>query len=141
MAHNGVWQDPLRYIRDKTDAYTERYDLSGHGDYIREYNFATVYPGYPESVRCGRDNIKYGLETEVLDVATGDTLQFAQTRSEPSTWSNKTWDCKGGAGACTEGGIGFVSPSALPPDAENKTSRDNVAAGCSVCRIVSSFRM
>jgi hypothetical protein len=98
--------------------YTERYDLPGHGDYIREYNFATVYPDYPES---GRDNIKDGPESEVLDVAAGDTLESAQARSEPSTWSNKTWNCEGGAGACTDGGIGYVSASALP-DAGDKTS-------------------
>jgi hypothetical protein len=70
-----------------------------------------VSPDYPESVRCGRDNVKHALDTDVLDLVAGDTLEFAHVRSDPEEWSDKTWECEGGAGACYDGRTGFVSLS------------------------------
>jgi hypothetical protein len=111
IAHNSVWQAPTRYFRNKTVPYEERFSLPGHGFTTREFNYATVYPDYPESVRCGRDNVKHAQDTDVLDVVAGDTLEFAHVRNNPEDWKRGTWECKGGAGACYEGATGFVSIS------------------------------
>ncbi|KAF2684553.1 lytic polysaccharide monooxygenase [Lentithecium fluviatile CBS 122367] len=107
IAHNGQWEAPFRYMRNKTSPYEERFSLPGHGFTTRDYNYATVYPDYPESVRCGRDNIKHALDTEVLDVQAGDALEFAHTRDEPSEWTDATFNCSSGYGACYEGQVGM----------------------------------
>jgi hypothetical protein len=39
-----------------------------------------------ELVRCGRDNMAHGADTEVLTVRPGDTIEVAHSREEPEDW-------------------------------------------------------
>ncbi|KAH8593305.1 glycosyl hydrolase family 61-domain-containing protein [Bisporella sp. PMI_857] len=101
IAHNGEWQHPTRYIRNKTTPYEEQFCLPGAGCTSRTYNFPTDMRDRPESIRCGRDNILHGGYTETLTVRAGDTLEFAHQRWDPEEWYDEQWyNCPYGYGSC-----------------------------------------
>lgn len=58
-------------------------------------------------MRCGRDNLAWAEQTEVLKVKAGDTIEFAALYYSPSDWDNTDrvqWDgCPEGRGVCSSG--------------------------------------
>ncbi|CAG9988149.1 unnamed protein product [Clonostachys byssicola] len=100
LAHNGEWQAPTQFIRNKTEPFEERSTPNTNNN-ERLYNFPTFVSDYPESVRCGRDNMAHAANTEVLRVKAGDTIEIAHTRISPSDWADNQWyDCPNGRGSC-----------------------------------------
>lgn len=71
---------------------------------VRDWNYPTYPTDHPNSVRCGRDNLKWAPETEVLKVKPGDTLQFQPLQIPPNQWNDTKrvqWDnCPNGQGVC-----------------------------------------
>lgn len=68
---------------------------------IRYYNGPTyAVTDYPDSVRCGRDNMAHATDTDILTVRAGDKLEFAHQRSEPE-WPPEMWNnCPDERGSC-----------------------------------------
>jgi hypothetical protein len=103
LALNGEWQAPTRFIRNKTEPFYDTY-APGQGDtsnYYR-YNFPTYIVNFPNSMRCGRDNMAHAAGTETLKVSTKDTLEFVSVADYPPWGPNYVqWDnCPGGRGLC-----------------------------------------
>lgn len=68
---------------------------------VRNFLDPTYPTDIPESVRCGRGTMIHGVETEVLDVFAGDTIEVAHQRNEPSEWTDAMWyNCPDGRGSC-----------------------------------------
>ncbi|KAF2691079.1 lytic polysaccharide monooxygenase [Lentithecium fluviatile CBS 122367] len=111
IAHNGIWQHPTRYIRNKTAPFNETwFNQPGLGPY-HGYNFPTEYVNLPESVRCGRDNMAHAADTEVLRVAAGDEIEFAHQRYEPEEWTDDMfYGCPEGRGTCHKYGMDINHP-------------------------------
>jgi hypothetical protein len=90
--------------RNKTDAFTELASPDTQNNY-RGYHFPTYSTtDYPDSVRCGRDNMAHAADTEVLKLKAGDTLEFVTTAAEPTVWESDkvTWDgCPENRGFCS----------------------------------------
>ncbi|KAI0166931.1 glycosyl hydrolase family 61-domain-containing protein [Hypoxylon sp. FL1284] len=100
IAHNGEWQEPLRFIRNKTSPFEEPQTPDTNVN-TRGYHFPTYSTDLPESARCGRDNVAHAANTEVLTVKAGDTVEFAHQRKEPYMWADDQWyDCPEGRGSC-----------------------------------------
>ncbi|KAF2791623.1 lytic polysaccharide monooxygenase [Melanomma pulvis-pyrius CBS 109.77] len=103
IAVNDEWQAPTRYIRNKTEPYTEP-STPGQSDpfqNIRWYNFPTYASDNPNSVRCGRDNMAHAASTETLKVKAGDKIEMAHQRVEPSEWQDNQWyGCPDKRGTC-----------------------------------------
>ncbi|KAI3336514.1 glycosyl hydrolase family 61-domain-containing protein [Xylariaceae sp. AK1471] len=107
IAHNGEWQEPLRYIRNKTTPYYDigRPEDTGEATFYRSYNFPTYSVDRAESQRCGRDSMNYANGTDVLKVRAGDTIEFAHHRFEPEEWKDSDFvDCPDGRGTCRHDG-------------------------------------
>ena len=122
LAHNGVWKEPLQYIRYELHtvdyAVPSNYCSNRTGPYIDiahlppNYNDdgwrAWQYPVFPgdrtESVRCGRDHLAWANQTSTLKVKPGDKIAFAATYYEPFRWNNPEyvkWEgCPNGRGVC-----------------------------------------
>jgi hypothetical protein len=124
LAHNGIWQPPLSFIRyvflsmhpisqlvpnntrsNNTSPFQEIPDLPKHSGY-RGWTFPTFPSDNPNSVRCGRGNMDWAAATDVLKVNAGDTMEFIVTGAplEPRFWDDRNlvqWDdCPDGRGAC-----------------------------------------
>jgi hypothetical protein len=101
LAHNGIWQEPTRYIRNKTSPFDDTwFQQPGLGP-AHWYNFPTEYVNLPESVRCGRDNMAHAAATDVLRVKAGDEVELAFQRWEPDEWTDDMWyGCPDGRGSC-----------------------------------------
>ncbi|KAF2263084.1 hypothetical protein CC78DRAFT_605021 [Lojkania enalia] len=114
--HNGEWKEPLQYIRylsplyalcpsnarirNKTNNFYEP-STNYAGMPERGYNNPTFFTDYPESVRCGRDNMAWATKTDVLKIKAGDTLEVAHQRYEPPDWRDNQWyNCPNRRGAC-----------------------------------------
>ncbi|KAI0534911.1 glycoside hydrolase [Xylaria digitata] len=108
IAHNGVWQDPLRYMRNKTTPYEEAVTTIDYPFTRRFYNDPTWPIDYPESVRCGRDNMAHAPTTEILTVRAGDRVAFAHHTYNPGEWTAGQFDCPDGRGTCSDKGYNWV---------------------------------
>jgi hypothetical protein len=105
VAVNGDWQAPFQFIRNKTAPFEEP-DTPHNTNNTRGYHDPTfVTTDYPNSARCGRDNMAHAADTEVLKLKAGDTVEFVVTAAEPSYWTNPaevSWnDCPEGRGFCS----------------------------------------
>ncbi|KAF2875390.1 glycosyl hydrolase family 61-domain-containing protein [Massariosphaeria phaeospora] len=97
---DGEWKGPLQYIRNKTSPYDELKYYEANFLY-RYYNWPTYIIDRPESVRCGRDNMKHAGTTEVLTLKAGETIEIAHQREEPSGWTDDMfYDCPDDRGTC-----------------------------------------
>ncbi|KAH7123543.1 glycoside hydrolase [Dendryphion nanum] len=119
LAHNGVWQSPLQYIRNKTAPYA---DQSKVEIWPREWNFPVFPDDFPTSVRCGRDSLAHANKTSTLKVKAGDTIEFVAWSYSPYDWDNPAlaqWDnCPDGRGVCASYdpqayGIGHSGPAGM----------------------------
>ncbi|KAI1740280.1 glycosyl hydrolase family 61-domain-containing protein [Xylaria scruposa] len=100
VALNGEWQDPTRFIRNKTEHFEEEWTPNTNVNW-RAYTDPTYATDYPESVRCGRDNMRHAADTEVLKVRGGDFIEVAHTRPGPENWSEVVWNnCPYERGSC-----------------------------------------
>ncbi|ORY14706.1 glycosyl hydrolase family 61-domain-containing protein [Clohesyomyces aquaticus] len=103
VAVNNEWMPPTRYIRNKTEPYTEPSTPGQPDPYqnIRLYNFPTYSSDTPASVRCGRDNMAHANSTETLKVKAGDTIDMAHLRVELKYWGPDYWTgCADNRGTC-----------------------------------------
>ncbi|KAI1360587.1 glycoside hydrolase [Xylaria arbuscula] len=101
IAHNGEWQEPLRYIRNKTAPYDDIGHSPDNPTSFRGYNFPTYPNDRPESIRCGRGHMTHTPDTDVLTLRAGDTLEFAHQRYEPFEWKPEHFiNCPEGRGTC-----------------------------------------
>ncbi|KAI0805727.1 glycosyl hydrolase family 61-domain-containing protein [Xylaria sp. FL0064] len=100
VRQNGEWLEPTHYIRNKTTPFEER-DSSNTNYHVRLYNAPSyAVRDWPESVRCGRDNMAHAADTDILTIRAGDTLEFTHQRSEPE-WPPEMWNnCPDGRGSC-----------------------------------------
>ncbi|KAF1996401.1 hypothetical protein P154DRAFT_579997 [Amniculicola lignicola CBS 123094] len=102
IAHNGVWQSPLRYIRNRTSPWQEA-DLPGLSGY-RQWTFPTFPSDALTSVRCGRDSLSWASQTETLKVKAGDEVEFLAFNAQPLVWDDTSeiqWEgCPDGRGGC-----------------------------------------
>lgn len=102
LAHNGVWQPPLKYIRNRTSPWQEADTPRSNG--YRQWTFPTYPSDSPTSVRCGRDSLSWASQTSTLKVKAGDEFEFIATNAPTWVWDNKTqiqWDgCPEGRGGC-----------------------------------------
>ncbi|KAH8196752.1 hypothetical protein TruAng_009071 [Truncatella angustata] len=97
---NGEWQEPTRFIRNKTTPFEEPYTPNTNYN-TRMYNDPTYATDISESTRCGRDNMAHAGDTEVLTIRAGDTIEFAHQRYEPALWTDAMWyNCTDGRGSC-----------------------------------------
>ncbi|KAI0513300.1 glycosyl hydrolase family 61-domain-containing protein [Xylaria bambusicola] len=116
VRQNGEWLEPTRYIRNKTSPFTER-DSPDTNYHVRRWIDPTyAVTDYPDSVRCGRDNMAHAADTEVLTIRAGDQLEFAHQRKDPE-WPPEMWNnCPDERGSCDyaswnpEGYIHFNHP-------------------------------
>ncbi|TGJ81243.1 hypothetical protein E0Z10_g7522 [Xylaria hypoxylon] len=105
IALNGDWQEPLRYIRNKTSPYEDIAVTVDYPSTHRLYNDPTWPIDRPESVRCGRDHMSHASGTDVLTVRAGDTMAFAHQLYEPAEWTTAQFlDCPQGRGTCDDQG-------------------------------------
>ncbi|KAJ2990561.1 hypothetical protein NUW58_g2887 [Xylaria curta] len=105
IALNGEWQDPLRYIRNKTAPYDDAAITVDFPWTLRLYNDPTWPIDRPESVRCGRDHMNHASSTDVLKVRAGDTVTFAHQLWDPFEWkSSQFFNCTQGRGTCDDQG-------------------------------------
>ena len=132
VAHNGVWQPPLRFIRyeidtvlyccpwsnphrNRTSPWEEK--PVGKDNGLRLWSWPTFPSDSPTSVRCGRNSLAWANATDVLKVKVGDTLEFAAIHADPSYWDQPNevqWnDCPEGRGICVPIMPGVCSLSAL----------------------------
>ncbi|KAF2869913.1 glycoside hydrolase [Massariosphaeria phaeospora] len=101
LAVNGKWHEPMQYVRNKTDNYWEADTPGGYSNRPRDWNWWTAPTDKPESMRCGRDNMAWANQTDVLSVRTGDEFEFAHTSEPPSAWTDGTFNnCPDGRGTC-----------------------------------------
>ncbi|KAI1284704.1 glycoside hydrolase [Xylaria sp. FL0933] len=106
IALNGEWQEPLRYIRNKTAPYKDIAITVDFPSTLRLYNDPTWPIDRPESVRCGRDHMSHASSTDVLKVRGGDTVAFAHQLFEPFEWTTAQFlDCPEGRGTCDDKGL------------------------------------
>jgi hypothetical protein len=113
LALNGEWQEPLRYVRNVSDPYTEAYDYPGVGA-VRYYTYPHFFIDNPESVRCGRDNMAHAPDTDVLTVQAGDTLEWAHQSYPPREWTDEQFnDCPEGRGTCHPKGQILLHPGPI----------------------------
>ncbi|KAH7122837.1 glycosyl hydrolase family 61-domain-containing protein [Dendryphion nanum] len=100
LSHNGIWQPPLKYIRNRTSPWQETELSTGY----RQWTFPTFPSDSPTSVRCGRDSLSWASQTSTLKVKAGDKFEFVATTAPPIIWDDKTkiqWDgCPEGRGGC-----------------------------------------
>ncbi|KAK4182143.1 glycosyl hydrolase family 61-domain-containing protein [Podospora australis] len=96
---NGVWHEPLQYIRNKTSPFDEKQFVDSNFLW-RYYNWPTYFLDFPDSVRCGRGNLDHAKETQVLTIKAGDEVEIAHLRSDPSEWDNGMFECADDRGAC-----------------------------------------
>jgi len=123
LAHNGIWQTPLKYIRYRLFQPANSLSIVIISDSIsnrtapwQEADTPTLngwrtwsFPTYPSdsntSVRCGRNSLAWASQTETLKVKAGDEIEFLSTNAPPLVWGNKTliqWDeCPENKGGCT----------------------------------------
>ncbi|KAF2820353.1 hypothetical protein CC86DRAFT_374518 [Ophiobolus disseminans] len=105
IAHNGVWQKPLQYIRNVTDPFYEPFNPAFDPRPNRSMTDPTYYGDAPNSVRCGRDNLNHAPTTEVLKVKAGDTLEFVNANTGYEQFEDKRfWECEDGRGYCSNFG-------------------------------------
>ncbi|PVH99558.1 lytic polysaccharide monooxygenase [Periconia macrospinosa] len=103
IATNNQWHAPFRYIRNKTEPFTEPSTPEQTDPFqnIRMYNYPTYSTDTPNSVRCGRDNMAHAGATETLSVKAGDTVEVAHVRNEPAYWRPELfYGCPEGRGTC-----------------------------------------
>ncbi|KAI0424435.1 glycosyl hydrolase family 61-domain-containing protein [Xylaria sp. FL1042] len=100
VRQNGEWLEPTRYIRNKTSPFEER-DSPDTNYNVRLYNAPTyAITDWPDSVRCGRDNMAHAADTDILTIRAGDTLEFAHQRADPE-WPPEMWNnCPDDRGSC-----------------------------------------
>jgi hypothetical protein len=114
VAVNGKWARPFEFIRNLTAPFEELERPSCTGCNPRCYVCPTWADyDYPQSVRCGRDNMAHAADTDVLRVKAGDELTFLSTTLAQDAWqaSGVQWDgCPDGKGVCTPG------RTSSPPD-------------------------
>ena len=91
----------MSHISNKTAPF-EELDTPNANYNERTYNSPTfAATDYPASVRCGRDNMAWAADTEVLTVKAGDTIELAHSRNEPWYWDDNQWyDCPNDRGSC-----------------------------------------
>ncbi|KAI1429620.1 glycoside hydrolase [Xylaria sp. FL1777] len=105
IALNDEWQDPLRYIRNKTSPYDDIAITVDYPSTLRLYHYPTWPIDHPESVRCGRDHMSHASSTEILTVQAGDTIAFAHQLYDPFEWTIAQFiDCPQGRGTCDDKG-------------------------------------
>lgn len=86
--------------RNRTAPFTEAWTPNTNRN-EREFLEPTYVSDYPESVRCGRDNMAHAASTETLKVNAGDTLTIAHQRYDPEHWQDNQWyKCSDGRGSC-----------------------------------------
>lgn len=104
IARNGVWFAPLQGVRNKTSHWTADPIPPGQNFPDRWYNHPTYARDSPDSVRCGRDTQRKGVETDVLTVHAGDEIEFAQVRGSPDEdrgWNEDMFkNCPDNRGIC-----------------------------------------
>ncbi|KAF2742262.1 lytic polysaccharide monooxygenase [Sporormia fimetaria CBS 119925] len=90
---DGKWHEPLQYIRNKTDMYNEWKYYNSNFLY-RGWNWPTYVIDRPESVRCGRDNMRHAPNTDVLTVKAGQELEIVHIRASPEEWVEDYFQCE-----------------------------------------------
>jgi hypothetical protein len=78
--------------------FPEELPLSGN-QYNRTFHSPTMYWDSKASMRCGRDNMAHGPNTEMLDVQAGDTFEIAHSRAD-NPWDPVNYDCPDDLGTC-----------------------------------------
>lgn len=103
LAHNGIWQDPLRYIRNVTSPYYEPFNPDPYDQRPnRSISDPTYYADAPNSVRCGRGNLDHAPTTDILKVKADDTIEFVNANLGYADYEDtRYWDCPDGRGFCT----------------------------------------
>lgn len=122
---DGEWHKPLQFVRytpphshlwsptyiletetvtnfslsNKTAPFEEKEFVRANFK-TRIYHEPTYYVDFPDSVRCGRGNMDWAGETEVLTVKAGEELQIAHHNFEPFNWLEEDFNCANGAGTC-----------------------------------------
>lgn len=131
LAHNGVWHDPLRYIRNKTSPYNDTWFGQPGLPPEHWWTYPTEFVNKPESVRCGRNHMAHAANTEVLNVKAGDEIEYAHIRYEPYEWTDDMWyGCPDGRGSCGKYGQNINHPGPVVahlsrvPDGMNVTEYD-----------------
>lgn len=110
LALNNVWQEPFRFIRNRTAPFEELSTPDTNYN-VRNWTWPTYASDIPNSVRCARDNMAHAHDTDILRVKAGDSIEFVAVGLEPLEYNISLglvrWDgCAEGRGACgdLEGG-------------------------------------
>lgn len=103
LSVNGKWHAPLQYIRNHTHGYWEESTPGGYSNRPRDYTWWIAPSDRPESMRCGRDNMAWANQTEILSVNAGDRFEFASTTMDPYLWTDAQFNnCPDGRGMCND---------------------------------------
>ncbi|KAF2121249.1 glycosyl hydrolase family 61-domain-containing protein [Lophiotrema nucula] len=102
LSQNGVWKTPLQGIRNNTADFWEDHTIYGVSPFhLRTYMEPTFYGDFPESLRCGRDNMAWANGTEVLTINAGDGIEIAHVRQNPDQWEDSMfYNCPNGRATC-----------------------------------------
>ncbi|KAF1973817.1 hypothetical protein BU23DRAFT_567922 [Bimuria novae-zelandiae CBS 107.79] len=109
VAHNGVWLEPLRFIRNHTSPFFDEPIIPpGNANLpYRQASWPTYSNDLPNSVRCGRGTFDHAATTETLKVKAGDTLEVQQVRASPEDFDQEAfktvWNCSIAPNACCAG--------------------------------------
>ncbi|KAF2198830.1 hypothetical protein GQ43DRAFT_492713 [Delitschia confertaspora ATCC 74209] len=107
LALNDHWFTPLQYIRNRTTTYLDIFNSTVYYDdsttklegFKREYADPTYPQDSAESLRCGRDNMRWAGRTETLTVKGGDRISWGSVILPPRYWSEGMF-AEGCAGVC-----------------------------------------
>ena len=73
----------------------------GNSAPYRGFHWPTFIKDSAESVRCGRDNMNWAAQTEVLTVQAGDSFEIVIDAGDPESWSDDNWyKCPDDRGSC-----------------------------------------
>ena len=74
----------------------------GNSAPYRGFHWPTFIKDSAESVRCGRDNMNWAAQTEVLTVQAGDSFEIAIDAGDLESWSDDNWyKCPDDRGSCS----------------------------------------
>lgn len=124
----------LTYCSNKTAPFEELTTPNTNVN-TRAYVDPTYISDFPESVRCGRDNMAHAAATEILTVRPGDTIEAAHVRSGPEykSWRDVMWDdCPEGRGSCIPPEI---YPSVGFEPLNNPSDREMGFARCALLKL------
>lgn len=77
--------------------------------WYRGFHWPTEYINQWNSVRCGRDNMAWAADTEILTVQAGDEFEIVIDAESPSEWSDANWNnCPEDRGSCSSSGVRYL---------------------------------